>query len=48
METQSHTPTKYDDEELARVLVKRFPAIDSVLLAEPTPAVTPTSGATST
>jgi len=32
METQSHMPTKHDAEELARVLVEKFPAIDSVLL----------------
>ena len=32
METQFHTPTKHDAEELARVLVEKFPAIDSVLL----------------
>ena len=32
MDTQSRTPTKHDAEELARVLVEKFPAIDSVLL----------------
>jgi len=32
MPTPPHTPTKHDAEELARVLVEKFPAIDSVLL----------------
>jgi len=32
MPTHPHTPTKHDAEELARYLVEKFPAIDSVLL----------------